>query len=481
MEEVIFQTEDTNKIQQLMLDLINKFKVFQNNIDRLYSLGKISESEYNKLKNVKMLDKVETSSKEIMKYALTYEEIRFLDKYCDFNSCGDLIYVKPNYAIKSIDLNSIKNNVRKAYYVDHLSVDERREVLKLMVKEQYKKEYDNVCGMIDAMELSVKNPQILAIDFKYLVLVEQKEKLEATINKSASNVDLLPDIEVKSNLFKLFSINKRYYEWFLIMDAEKKMLNSSFIVENARRSEKLTSLTFLLNKENEKLSEMRLNKTSFEDSFYQLIEKIFSYNLDVMTKDFNIYKNKKVQNIRQRQRVLDRVKGKVSDIEEENLARRHYNNLFKLFDSFTNQNSLFVRCLKDVFRIKVDEYDKAKALEKYLYDVYDKDILSVSPYNFLQDILSCVMDYFLKEKEIIDTNITGKEEKTAKIFEQIRVLAETIKHGIYDMERVVDQTRASKKISIGISYQQEEELYKSIVQVILKDEKEKNKSIKLSM
>lgn len=472
--------EEVDQIRDVVFNFYKKFERFKNLVDSMYKNSKLSEEEYSRLKNLTILDSVNSSLRELNEAALTDEERKFLELNCDITAKGDIINVKYEYRDAEITTAKIVENVRGAFYLDHLTFEERRNLLKVIYQNEILEKLNEVESEIKEKEDATTRKEILTIDFKYSELQEMRRNYRAELDRVAAGVESISNTEVKRLLFKEFSIKKRYYDWYMLSYTREKFANGKVAFTNSRNAETMTILTSELDKKNEEVLAVKEQRLVLEQSYDELFKDIFGYDLDSKNKDYVALRNLRLNKTKDK-KLFDRAKTTIRNLEEEKMMRKHRNNLLSLFEYFVSTYKVLSDYLKNDLGIKINNFDLEEGFEAYLKSVYDVREFVISPRCFLQDLFAAVMDYYLNVKSTMDVEINKKEAEVKELLVQIKKIAEVIRHDSYDFERMMDVIKSNRQVSIGLSLDEEEKLFNEITEAINNDIAQNNETLKFTI
>lgn len=347
----------------IVREYLQRFSLFLYKVEEFYKCGKINYVEYSRLIKLGPLDDCTSINEELNSYVLSGSERSFLNANCTRNASGQIIDLQPDYVSYVNKLSKISEDVRRAYYLDEASIEEKRNVLELLIEEDFSK------GKMS------------------------KEEFLRRINE----INYLSEEELLLRIFKSYNINRNYYQWYLDLDRTVNSKNDQLLAEGFKNATSINEATKALEKE-QKTYQKLINGA---DELQKRLEEFF-YTVNAVDKSLLLVIYHSIREKRRR----DKYEGKRTffnrnkqegDSSIKSLVADYNQNLYMVFRDLFDHCSLFKTAVS--YDLNQEEVDSKNAYEQFIALSYNGDITNVSPEVYLNDLFAVALSYVADELE----------------------------------------------------------------------------------
>lgn len=368
--------EYINGLQQELMQIQFRYNECIENVKRARESGVLSNEDFEILINQRMDTYYEKFDSE---FRLAKSDVDFVKTYADLDKNGILLatFLKREYFDKKDVLVGIFDSVKVYSYLDSMNSKDA----KLTVKNEMFKHYNSQLHSVDEkmkrlVDIGGENERKSK---RYLELEHQKRLLIKALGV-IGNLENMPQEMYEKLVEQFYSVDKKYYEWFLKMQIKHEYEDGSVYQEHVdtlngiqETSDTLVDVSEELAKENNVLDDTK--------------KEVFNALIGVSLIDIDRY----IELQRKPKRHLFR---------KEELNNKEL--LFEIFEELFAVESL-KPFIKSLYVNDVIEMDLRSIFETYFSTKYGEDTLYVDFNKFLNDFRNEIL-YFYKEKvsRIID-------------------------------------------------------------------------------
>lgn len=425
-------------------EYLQRFSLFLYKVEEFHKLKKLNDQEYHHLLSLSPFDSCSLNNEYLQSYVLLPFEQEFLKVNCTRNANNEIIDMQPWYVDYIDKLVLVKEDVRRAGYLEILNLEEKKEFLDTLLDQDFNK------GIMSIEEYQYRKREI----------------------------EHLNDTELLQKLFNYYQIDMTNYKWFIELDAMKKAQDSHFVQESLIKYSSNMKTTIDLEKKQKlykKLVEEADNLQEQITTLFGLVSKFDTVELEAFYKkvrsDLNNEKSLLKSNFLGKYlNATSLHKGSMNEYQKE---------LYNIFVNLVKNSSLFVKALQEY--IGYEEKDLSKCYENYFEKTYGENVHIVRPTVFVNDLFSLGLDYYGDE-------YTKNQEQRQNVEKQIKSLIEFKKGSEQEVDYIIKMWSRIHEVKTDSErtklyfYQKsdEEALYSDIVELLNNDLIEKKNTLKES-